>query len=278
MRRIFQVLTIAILLPAAAYAVESTPSDSVLSYNPSDEMVIVGNDTISMILPEKNYGRFDRGLKNYLFIPKGEWMFGLTASYGEFNSDDVQILSLLKDFDFGGKMYSVKPSVAYFFKNNNAIGVRFSYTRGDAGLDNLVVDFDEDLNFEIKDVSYRSRGYSASVFHRTYIGLGTMKRLGIFNDTDLSFGGSSNRFRRYYAGEPRETHTSTFEARLSFNPGLTVFIMDNVSFNVSFGVIGFYFKNEKQKTNDVEEGSRFSSGADFKFNVFNINFGLGVHI
>lgn len=278
MKQIFQLIAIVILFPTTVFAGESAPTDSVQSYNPSYERVIVGNDTVSMVLPEKNYGRFDRGLKNYLFIPKGEWMFGLTASYGEFNSDDVQILSILKDFDFGGKMYSIKPSVAYFFGNNNAVGVRFAYSRGDASLANLAVDFDEDLNFEIKDVSYRSRGYSAAVFYRRYIGLGTLKRLGIFNDTDLSFGGSSDRFRRYYGGELRDTHTSTFEARLSFSPGLTVFIMDNVSFNVSFGVIGLYFKNEKQKTNDVEEGSHFSSGADFKFNVFNINFGLGVHI
>ena len=49
----------------------------------NDTKVIVGNDTVSMIIPEKNFGRYDRGLKNYLFIPKGEWAFGLTASMGD---------------------------------------------------------------------------------------------------------------------------------------------------------------------------------------------------
>ena len=57
-----------------------------------------------------------------------------------------------------------------------------------------------------------------------------------------------------------------------------MFFHDYVSFNISFGVLGFYFKNEKQKTNEVEEGSRFSSGADFKVNLFNINLGIAVHI
>jgi hypothetical protein len=28
----------------------------------------------------------------------------------------------------------------------------------------------------------------------------------------------------------------------------------------------------------LEEGSRFSSGANFKFNIFNINFGMAVFI
>lgn len=54
--------------------------------------------------------------------------------------------------------------------------------------------------------------------------------------------------------------------------------MDYLSFNVSFGVFGLHFTKEDQTTNNVDEGSRVSSGANFKFNLFNISFGLGVHI
>ncbi|MDE6154381.1 MAG: hypothetical protein K2G21_09595, partial [Muribaculaceae bacterium] len=90
------------------------PVDSTVVHNPlDDEMVIVGSDTISIILPQKNYGRYDRGLYNYLFIPRGQWSFGLTASYGEFSSDDVQILAIIKDLDLGIKAYSIKPSISY---------------------------------------------------------------------------------------------------------------------------------------------------------------------
>lgn len=243
-----------------------------------DEKVIVGNDTVSIILPEKNYGRYDRGLFNYLYIPKGQWAFGMTASYGEFDADDVQLLSVLKDFDFKGKMYSIKPSVSYFFKNNQSIGVKFNYTNGEADLSGLTVDFDDDLNFSLKDVSYHTKTYAVSMFYRNYIGLSNMKRFAIFNDVDLSFGGGTSRFKRYYNNELRDTKTSVFEASLNFSPGLCVFIMDYVSFNVSFGVFGLRFRNEEQTTNGEDEGSRFTSGANFKFNIFNINFGIGVHI
>ncbi len=85
-----------------------------------DERVIVGEDTVSIIIPQRNFGRYDRGLFNFLFIPKGQWAFGLTASYGEFSTDDVQILSFLKDFDFKGKLYSIKPSVSYFIGNEQS--------------------------------------------------------------------------------------------------------------------------------------------------------------
>lgn len=270
----------AISLSATATEYTAPEYSNIATEAPSicDEKVIVGNDTVSMIIKEKNFGRYDRGLYNYLYIPKGDWAFGLNASYGEFNADDVQILSILKDFDFRGEIYSIKPSASYFFKNNQSIGMRLNYTRGKANIDNFVVDFDEDLNFSIKDVSYDSKSYGVSVFYRNYIGLSNLKRFAIFNEAELSYSGGRSAFKRYYNGELSDTRTTVNEAKLSFSPGVCVFIHENISFNVSFGVLGLYLRDEDQKTNGVDEGSRFSSGANFKFNLFNINFGLGINI
>ena len=74
----------------------------------TEPQVIVGNDTVSVVIPEKEYGRYDRGLKNYLFMPKGDWQFGLNASFGEFDADDVQLLSIIDDFDFFHQMEFLK--------------------------------------------------------------------------------------------------------------------------------------------------------------------------
>ena len=243
-----------------------------------EERVVVGSDTVPIILPAPNYGRYDRGLFNFLFIPQGQWMFGLTASYGEFNSDDVQILSLIKNFNFKGKMYSIQPTVSYFFRSNQSMGLKFSYSRGIADLGGLSVDIDDDMNFTLSDVSYYSQTYTASVFYRNYVGLGTEKRFAIFNEVDLAFGSGSSRFKRSYDGEMRDTKTLTSKWSLNFSPGVTMFIMDNVCFNVSFGVFGLHVTHDKQYTNGEDEGSRTSSGANFRFNLFNINFGLGVTI
>ena len=111
-----------------------------------------------------------------------------------------------------------------------------------------------------------------------YIGLDTKRRFGFFNDVDLSFGWGESIFRRPYNSEMRSTRTTMTKASLDFSPGVSVFVVENVSFNLSFGVFGVHFTNENQKTNGVEEGSRFSSGANFRFNLLNINFGLSVHI
>lgn len=242
------------------------------------ETVIVGNDTVPLVMPERNFGRFDRGLFNYLFIPRGKWSFGLTASYGELNTDDVQVLSLLKNIDFKGKMYSIKPFISYFIRNNQSVGLRFNYSRGTGDLGSLAVNFDDDLNFSISDVSYYTQTYSTSIFYRNYIGLNRSKRFGVFNEVDVTVGSGSSRFKRIYNGEPRDTRTVITQGSINFSPGVCVFIQEYVSFNISFGVFGLNFRREHQLTDGVDEGTRFTSGANFRFNIFNINLGMMVVI
>ena len=234
-----------------------------------DEKVIVGNDTVPLIIPERNFGRYDRGLFNYLFIPKGQWSFGLTASYGEFDASDVEVLQFLNDLNFNGRQYAIRPTVGYFFRSNQSVGLKFDYTRQEA------------------DVSFYSSKYSIGVFYRNYVGLGRSKRFAVFNEVTLSFGSGSSRFKRPYNNVMHDTRTDITEAALNFSPGICVFVVDHLSFNVSFGVFGLHMRHDKQVTDlhntdgtitREEEGSRFSSGANFRFNLFNINFGIGVHI
>lgn len=250
-------------------------SDSLAMRQWEDSMrVIVGNDTVSLIIPEQNFGRYDRGLYNFLFITKGSWSFGLTASYGELNTEDIQLLSILDNVDFKGKIYSIKPSISYFIRNNQSVGLRFDYSRGVADLENLALDFDEDLNFSIKDVSYYTQSFSIATTYRNYVGLGMDKRFAVFNEVDLAFTAGSSRFKRLYNDQAKDTRTIITQASLNFSPGVCVFIQDNVAFNVSFGVFGLKLRKERQTTDGIADGSRFTSGANFRFNIFNINFGL----
>ena len=243
-----------------------------------DEKVRVNGDTVNMVMRDRNYSRFDRGLFNYLFIPKSSWMFGITASYGEFTSTDMQLLDLITDFDFKGHTYSIRPYISYFVRNNLSIGLRFAFTNSKGRIGELGVDFDEDLNFNLEDVSYRNEALTASMFARQYIGLSRKGRFGVFNELALSFSSGNADFRRPYNGTPKNTRTSYSEIGLNFSPGVSVFINKYASFNVSFGVVGFYMRNEKQSVDGEYSGNRFTSGANFRFNLFNINFGLGIHL
>ncbi|MDE6287352.1 MAG: hypothetical protein K2M00_01040, partial [Muribaculaceae bacterium] len=177
-------------------------------YPDLNERVVVRGDTVNLVIPERNFGRFDRGLFNYLFIPRGKWAFGLTASYGELSTENSQLLSLIKGIDFQGKMYSIKPFISYFVRNNQSVGIRFNYSRGIGDLNNLSLNFDDDLNFSIRDVSYYTQSYSTSLFYRNYIGLGRNGRFGVFNEVDVTVGSGSTRFKRIFNEEPRDTRTT----------------------------------------------------------------------
>ena len=244
----------------------------------SIEKVIVQGDTVDIIIPEANYGRFDRGLYNYIFIPKGKWGFGITASYGELKTQDIEVLSILQNIDFNGKIYSVRPAISYFYTSNMSVGMKLIYSRGYADLGNLSFNFDEDLDFSLSDISYYQQTFSVSAFHRAYVGLDPHGRFGIFNETDLSFGSGSSRFKRLYDGQPKDTRTNITQGALNFSPGVCIFVQDYVSFNISFGVFGLKWQHEKQTTDNIYEGSRTTSGANFRFNIFNINFGMMVVI
>lgn len=243
-----------------------------------NEMVTFRGKKIPMILKDRNLGRYDRGLFNYLFIPKGIWQMALTASYGEFSTEDLQILDLVSDIDFNGHIFSIKPAFSYFVANNSSIGLRFGYTSGKAALGRLNVDLGDDMNFDLMDIMYRSKDYSAAFTYTHYLGITRRGRFGIFNEVELAVAGGSSDFNRPYEGKLRRTHTNVLQGSLNFSPGLCVYILEPLSFNISFGVFGLNIKHEKQTVDDEPAGERTTSGANFRFNIFNINFGIAVNI
>lgn len=242
------------------------------------ERAIHKGDTIPMVVKSRNLGRYDRGLSAMLFMPKGEWSFGLTVSYGSISTDQLEIFDLLSDINIGAHAFSVKPYMQYSVRNNLAVGLRLGYYNARGAIDSFKVDISDDMNFNINDVVYKAESYSAAIFTSQYIGLTRHGRFGIYNEVELAFKSGQSDFQRPYGGKVRNTHTTMIEAQLNFSPGVQMYIMKNVSFHVSFGVFGFNVKHEQQSEDGVSTGNRTTSGANFRFNIFNINFGIGVHI
>lgn len=241
-----------------------------------EECTLFRGDTIPMVIKNSWVGRYNRGLSNFLFIPKGVWQVGVTASYGELSTEDLEVFDLLSDVDISAHIFSINPYVSYFIGNNTAVGIKFGYSNARGGIGSFKVDIDEDMNFNLHDIVYKSESYSAAVNIAQYIGLTRRGRFGLYNEVELSFKSGSSEFHRPFEGKIRNTHTTFMESQLNFSPGLQVMMMKNVAFHISFGVFGFYLKNEKQWEEGVSTGNRFTSGANFRFNLFNINFGIAV--
>lgn len=243
-----------------------------------DEVVTYKGDTLPMVLKDLKLGRYDRGLFNFLFIPKGMWTIGLTASYGKFSTADLQMFDVISDVDISAHAFSIKPYFSYAFKNNITAGLRLEYSNVVGNINSFGLDIDEDMSFNIRDVGYRSESYSAALLLTQYIGLERKGRFGVFNEAQLKLTSGTSDFNRPYDGVMKMTHNSNFQASLTYSPGVCVFVMPNLSCNLSFGVFGFYINHTKQWENGERSGSRTTSGANFRFNIFNISFGLAAHI
>lgn len=240
-----------------------------------DHKITNVSDTIS----EKRFlGRFDRGIVNHLFVKRKTWMTGLTVSYAGYDSEDTQFLSLLKDFDCKAKLFTINPFVGYFIKENICIGIKFGYQNVYANLGNISLYIDDDLSFSLKNMSFDEHLLSTTVFYRSYVGLDRGKRFGLFNETSLSFNTGSSRYKRGSEENFKDTQTRIREVHIGLNPGATVFIMENISAELSFGVAGFKYREENQTTNGESSGWRKSSGANFKINILNISIGIVAYL
>ena len=223
--------------------------------------------------------KFDRGLTNYSFIPKNEWICGITASYTGYNSDENDLLLLVKDFNFTGSLFGVHPYVGYFVADNHCVGVKLGYSATKANLGNFSLDLIDGMSLSLSDLEYNAQYYSAGIFHRAYLGLTPGGQLGVFNETSLTFqSGVSHFLRGTQESGLQDTKTVSNEIALGLAPGISVFIMDNVSASVSVGILGLNYKKNKQYVDGVETGSYIASGANFQINVLNINIGITVHI
>ncbi len=243
-----------------------------------NEKVYWRGDSILMAIPTKRLGRYDRKLYNWLIYPKGLWHLGLTANYGELSTDDSEFLSLIQDVDLKGKIYSIKPSVSYFIRNNLCVGLRLAFTKGEMGINSFNVDIDEDMSFNLHDIKYSSDSYAAAVFIQQYFGLSRRGRFAVFNEAEISYGSGGSHFIRPFDGVLKDTRTKSQSFNINYSPGVSIMMMKNAAFNLSFGIFGFHLKNEKQWENGEESGNRFTSGINFRFNLFNINFGVSIII
>lgn len=242
------------------------------------------NDTLPVkkgidLLRIKKIGRYDRGIVNYRFMPEGAWMFGIDASFWDFDSENNKMLfAYLDDFNFNARTCSFSPFLGYFIKDNQEIGIKLGYKYTDGYLGNISIKIDDDMNFSLKELKFEENIYNCSFFHRSYIGLDKGKRFGLFNETSLNFGFGNSEFKRGSGEELKSMKTNIFEARVGMSPGLSVFIMQNISVECSVGILGLRFRRETQMNNLGESGSRANGGANFKVNLFDINLGMVISL
>lgn len=220
--------------------------------------------------------RRQRGLtdKHNLFVPRGQWIFGGTASYSTHTNETYRFL-VVEDISSKGYTFKVSPMIAYAFRDNMAIGGRFIYSRSLLKLDKADLNLggeDSDLNFEMNDCYSLQHSYSAAVIWRQYIPLGRNKRFALFNEIQLAGGGSEARFAK--DSPVKGTYQTGYHFSLGISPGIIAFATNNMAVEVNVGVMGLTYNHTKQVHNQVTVGKVNSSMMNFKVNIFSIGLGM----
>lgn len=240
----------------------------------------VKSNSESRFLPTTR--RVDRNIDLNKFVYKGEWMLGIAASYGTLDVSDSDLMLLFDDINLGLRRTAVLPYVAYAYRDNRAVGMRFGYEFLKADLGNAALDLGslaEDISFEISDIGIRSEIFNYSLFHRNYIGLDRRGIVGAILEAELLVKSGNTSF---YMGEGESRNYSmskNFAAKLNLNPGLAVYVFPEVCVTVTVGIGSLYYNNIRQyNAVGIETGRRDHSALKFKLNIADIQIGVVAHL
>ena len=236
--------------------------------NVDEEVIVLGQE----ITPKHDTA--EPRFKNYLIAPKGEWQCGLSVMYADFSSDDTDYMLMLQGVNANASMLRLAPEAAYTYKENHAVGARFQYTNLNGGVDMATADLLGNLSMSIADVNAVSRSMNLSVFQRTYVGLDTYGRVGIFWDYVL---GLSRTMSRFYMGETSDTYSLNRKIHLGFSPGVVYFPMNNVSVQASICLAELAYNNVASYADGQKVGKRNYWKAQGSLNVMDLCFGLTIH-
>ena len=264
-----------LLLIAAAFSLSVAEAAEPAKGEKSDSLA-----TKERFLPTRQ--RIDRNIDLTKFVYKGEFMVGLNASYGNLKSVDSDIMLLFDNINVGLKSTTIRPFLAYSFRDNHAIGVRFGYENlhGEVGSLDLNLGLIADIeNMGLSNMGLLNKSYTWSIFHRNYIGLDRRGIFGIILESEVLFKSGTTSMWSGQGEERTKTNSRNFAVRFNYNPGVAVYVFPQVCLTVTVGIGGLYYNNVRQfDMSGVEVGRRDRSGLQFKLNIADIQIGLVAHL
>lgn len=217
--------------------------------------------------------KFTRNLESVTFIPKGQWITGVSVSYSQSNMDNYQFL-IAEELEGDVYSFKVAPSLMYAFKDNMAIGGKLGYSRSRSNLDNARVVIDSETDYTVDNMYLISQEYSAMGVYRYYFSFGRSKRFGMFGEAQCELGFGQSKIREGSGKDLTGSFQDNFALNIGLAPGLIMFLNNYSAIEVNVGVLGFSYKHTKQTTDQVYEASLNSTGANLKINIFSISFGV----
>ena len=220
---------------------------------------------------------FSRDIETNVFVPKGQWITGVSVSYSQSDQDHYQFL-VFENINGDSYTFKLSPMLMFAFKDNLAAGGRFAYSRTRTSLDAASVVLDSETSYDIDHLFAISQNYSVAGTFRNYINLGNSTRFGIFNEVQLQLGGGQSKLVNGTGDDLSGTFEQNFSASIGFSPGMGMILNNYSAIEVNVGVLGFNYNKTKSTTDQIYIAHRSTKSANFKINFFSITFGVTFYL
>lgn len=220
---------------------------------------------------------FKRNLEQISFIPKGQWITGISVNYSQSDQDNYQFL-IVEDISGDTYSFKVSPMLLYCFKDNLAVGGKISYSRNKTSMNSADVIIDSETDYNIDNLYRISNNYSAVGVLRYYISCGNNKRFGFFNELQLQIGGGQSKLCNGSGDDLTGTYETNTNINIGLAPGFIMFLNNYSAIEVNVGVLGFSYTHTKSKTDQIYVSRRNSQKANFNINLLSITFGMAFYL
>ena len=230
---------------------------------------------------------FNRGIERptSTFIPKGTIGCGVSLAHSNYNVgnaiDDVgykMLFSLIQDVQGSFQSFGVAPYLSYCVVDNLSIGARFDYDWTNLRVGSMNLNLGDALTLGVEDINYIKQTYSGSLTGRYYMPIAGSKRFAMFAELRATGAYAQSESFSYEGEDKFGTFQDIYKFSLGVIPGLCCFVTNEAALEISVGLLGFDYQKVIQTTNQVERSEMESSGANFRINLLQINFGMSFYI
>jgi len=217
----------------------------------------------------------DESFEKKVVVYKGENLLNVNFLYAGLGSNNANLLLLANNVSATGSFFRTAPAYSYAYADNLAAGIRLRYTSANAIIDNLNMNLLSDqLSFNLTNAKARVDAVGGSLFHRWYIGLDRKGNVGVIMEAALDYTWSNVN----YGQEKTLYNKRGNDLRISFSPGIVLYLLPFVSIQATVGVADLGYVKIDSFNNGSWEGYYDRWTAGLRLNMFNLNFGVTFHL
>lgn len=220
---------------------------------------------------------YEQNFESVTFVPKGQWVTGLSVSYTQSNQNNYQFL-IIENLSGDTYSFKISPMLIYVFKDDMGAGGKFAYARSLTKLENTDLVLGSETQFNVENLYRLSHNFYAMAVMRNYFSIGRSKRFGFFNEVQLQLGGGQSKLMSGKGTSLTGAYERNFSLDVGIAPGIACFLNNYSAIEVNVGVLGFSYNHTKQINNRVYVAHRKSKFANFHINLFSITFGMAFYI